>query len=177
MKASIKTLLLAAALAALHLTPAVSAAEIEVRFSPAKNSPAGSVQDGIVERIGRARKEVRIMAYGFTNKAIAKAVRDAVQRGVTVEAIVDRSNDTDKYSAATFLKNSGVTVLVDDKVAIAHNKVILIDGASVITGSYNFTSSAETRNGENCLFIDDPALCSKYRAYYDARRKECRIYE
>ena len=51
---------------------------------------------------------------------------------------------------------------IDDKHAIAHNKVMVIDGHVVITGSFNFTKAAEESNAENLLVIDDVDLAQKY---------------
>ena len=59
-----------------------------------------------------------------TYKEIAKALVDASKRGVKVMAVLDKSNETGKYSAATFLVNANIPTLIDDKHAIAHNKVI-----------------------------------------------------
>jgi phosphatidylserine/phosphatidylglycerophosphate/cardiolipin synthase-like enzyme len=81
----------------------------------------------------------------------------AKKRGVKVEAILDKSNRSDRYSAATFLKNQGVDVLIDDKHAIAHNKIMIIDDAIMITGSFNFTKAAEESHAENLLILRDQA--------------------
>jgi phosphatidylserine/phosphatidylglycerophosphate/cardiolipin synthase-like enzyme len=53
--------------------------------------------------------------------------------------ILDKSQWTEKYSGATYLANHKIPVLIDDKHAIAHNKVMIIDDNTVITGSFNFT--------------------------------------
>jgi phosphatidylserine/phosphatidylglycerophosphate/cardiolipin synthase-like enzyme len=47
-------------------------------------------------------------------------------------------------------------------MAIAHNKVMVIDSRTVITGSFNFTKAAEESNAENLLVIDDAELAKKY---------------
>jgi phosphatidylserine/phosphatidylglycerophosphate/cardiolipin synthase-like enzyme len=74
-------------------------------------------------------------------------------------------NETGKYSAATFLVNAGMQTLIDDQHAIAHNKVMVIDSAIIITGSFNFTKAAEDRNAENLLVIKDaPELVQAYEA-------------
>jgi PLD-like domain len=53
--------------------------------------------------------------------------------------VLDKSNETEKYSAATFLVHAGIQTLIDDQHAIAHNKVMVIDSATILTGSFNFT--------------------------------------
>jgi phosphatidylserine/phosphatidylglycerophosphate/cardiolipin synthase-like enzyme len=75
---------------------------------------------------------------------------------------VDKSQQTDRYSVITFLRNAKIDVWIDRKHAIAHNKVIIVDGAVVITGSFNFTKAAESKNAENLLVIRDAALARQY---------------
>ena len=94
-------------------------------------------------------------AYSFTSPAIAKVLLEAHQRGVNVEVILDKSNLTEKYSSADFLAHGGIHTLIDAAHAIAHNKIIIIDGAVVITGSFNFATAAEEHNAENLLIIRD----------------------
>jgi phosphatidylserine/phosphatidylglycerophosphate/cardiolipin synthase-like enzyme len=63
----------------------------------------------------------------------------------------------------TFFTNQNITTYIDTKHQIAHNKVIVIDGTTLITGSYNFTKSAQNSNAENLLIIkNNPALINKY---------------
>ena len=96
---------------------------------------------------------------------IAKALVDAHNRGVKVFAILDKSNQTEKYSAATFLANAGIQTLIDAQHAIANSKVMVIDSAPVITGAFNFTKAAEEKNAENLLVIKDaPELGQAYEA-------------
>ena len=63
--------------------------------------------------------------------------------------VVDKSNATARYTAATFLANKGVPVRVDYRYAIMHDKFVVVDGERVETGSFNFTAGAEKRNAEN----------------------------
>ncbi len=79
-----------------------------------------------------------------------------------MEIILDKSQRTDQYSSATFLFNVGIPVKIDAQHAIAHNKVMIIDGETVITGSFNFTKAAEEKNAENLLVIRDKKLAERY---------------
>jgi len=126
-------------------------------------SPHGGCTAAIVSEIDRASREVLIQAYSFTSRDIARALVRALKRGVKVCAILDASNRTGRYSAATFLDHAGAEVLIDAEHGIAHNKVMIIDNNTVITGSFNFTRAAEERNAENLLIIHDPAMAERYR--------------
>src|SRR5262249_46793910 len=113
----------------------------------------------------------------FTSTPIAKALVDAHKRGRTILAVLDKSNETDKYSAATFLVNAGIQTLIDDQHAIAHSKVMVIDSATVITGSFNFTKAAEANNVENLLVITEaPELVKAYEANIQAHAAHSHPY-
>jgi phosphatidylserine/phosphatidylglycerophosphate/cardiolipin synthase-like enzyme len=116
-------------------------------------SPGGGATDAIVRELGQAKRRVRVQAYSFTSAPIAKAVVDARLRGLDVAVVLDSSQQTDRYSSATFLHNEGVPVFIDAAHAIAHNKLILIDSDTVITGSFNFSRAAEERNAENVMVL------------------------
>jgi phosphatidylserine/phosphatidylglycerophosphate/cardiolipin synthase-like enzyme len=106
---------------------------------------------------------VLVQAYGFSSAPIAKALIDAHKRGVKILAVLDPSNETAKYSEATFLVNAGIPTLIDDQHAIAHSKVMVIDDTTVITGSFNFTKKAEENNAENLVVLKDaPGLVKAY---------------
>lgn len=121
---------------------------IEVAFSP-----KGGGAEMIIKAIGQAKKTIKVQAYSFTNADIAKSLLDASKRGIEVRVVLDKSQETEKYTSATFLVNSGIPVRIDDDFAIAHNKVMILDDEAVITGSFNFTKAAEERNAENVLVI------------------------
>ncbi len=46
-----------------------------------------------------------------------------------------------------------------------HNKILVIDD-TVVTGSYNFSRSAQV-NAENILFVESAALAERYSSYID----------
>lgn len=125
-------------------------------------SPAGGATDAVVNALDHATNTVLVQAYSFTSAPIARALVDAEHRGVKVRAILDKSQRTEKYSEADFLQHEGVPTLIDAQHAIAHNKIIIIDGYIVLTGSFNFTKAAEEHNAENLLVINDPILAKQY---------------
>lgn len=133
--------------------------QIDVRFSP-----KGGCTERIIEALDRARESVLVQAYSFTSAPIAKALVDAHKRGVDVTVILDSSQRSEKYSSADFLVHMGIPTYIDDRHAIAHNKVMILDDTTVVTGSFNFTKSAEEHNAENLLVIRDPALAAQYTA-------------
>jgi len=147
------------------------AASWEVHFSP-----KGDCTDAILREIGKARKTVLVQAYSFSSAPIAKALLNAHRRGVRVEVILDKSQRTQKYSSATFFGNTGISIRIDGSHAIAHNKVMIIDGETVITGSFNFTKSAEERNAENLLILQDKGLAAVYTRNWEDHARHSAPY-
>src|SRR5260370_6782354 len=106
-------------------------------------SPNGGATEAVVNALDHATNAVLVQAYSFTSAPIAKGLVDAQRRGVDARAILDKSQRTEKYSEADFLAHNSIPTWIDAEHAIAHNKVIIIDGYLVLTGSFNFTKAAE----------------------------------
>ena len=153
-------------------TTQVSGNDVSVYFSP-----NGGCTDAVVKALDQAKDTVLVQAYSFTSAPIAKAVVDAHKRGVKIQVILDKSQRTEKYSSADFLAHAGVPVQIDDKHQIAHNKIMIIDGETVITGSFNFTKAAEEHNAENLLIIHNKDLADKYAANWKVHADHSVKYE
>jgi phosphatidylserine/phosphatidylglycerophosphate/cardiolipin synthase-like enzyme len=127
-------------------------------------SPKGGCTEALLRALEKARHEILVQAYSFTSKPVAQALVDAKGRGVHVEVVLDRSNEQETYSELGELLGKGITPLIDAHHAIAHNKVIIIDGHTLVTGSFNFTNQAEHENAENLLILTGhPELVRAYR--------------
>ena len=145
----------------LLLLPACRRSEptVEVHFSP-----KGGCTKAIVDELAAAKTSVLVQAYSFTSNDIAKALVEAHARGVEARVVLDKSQKSEKYTRATYLANHGIPVLIDSRHNINHNKVFIIDGATVITGSFNFSENAEEHNAENLVIIRDGVIADKYIA-------------
>jgi len=60
------------------------------------------------------------------------------------------------------MKIEGLPVRLDKNKNRMHHKVIIIDKRRVLTGSYNFSKSANKRNDENILMIDNKKIAKEY---------------
>ncbi|WP_300157108.1 phospholipase D family protein [Solidesulfovibrio sp.] len=129
-----------------------------------------------MDAIGQAKESIYVQAYSFTSVPIAKALVDAARRGVKVIAILDKSQRSERYTGATFLRNEGIPVWIDADHAIAHNKVMVLDGNVVVTGSFNFTRAAEEKNAENLLIIRDQRLAKLYTNNWQKHREHSKNY-
>lgn len=162
--------LITCSLLVLSLWPQVSSGQqpqalppIEVYFSP-----KGGCTEAVVHELAAAKSTILVQAYSFTSAPIAKGLLGAHKRGVKVQVILDKSQRSEKYSEADFLVNMGIPTRIDAQHTIAHNKIIVIDGTTVITGSFNFTKNAEESNAENLLIIRSPELAATYTANWNA---------
>ena len=171
-------LLLACAMPAVGLAQ-VTVAPVEVPTARIRAyfTPGHMVETAITEEIEAARSEIRVQAYSFTNPLIVQALTEAQQRGVDVILVLDKSNRTQKYSAADYAGHAGILTLIDDRHAIAHNKIMIIDRKVVITGSYNFTRAAEKSNAENVVIIESEPIAQKYLQNWQKHRSHSQPYQ
>ena len=139
-------------------------------------SPHGGCTEEVVKELAAAKERVLVQAYSFTSQPIARALAEAHRRGVKVAVILDKSQRREHYAAAGLLTRAGVPVEIDAAHAIAHNKVMVIDRKTVLTGSFNFTESAEERNAENLLVVQDAALAAQYAKNWEAHRAHSTPY-
>lgn len=150
---------------------------VQVAFTP--GDPIDEILVGV---IGQARQQVLVQAFSFTHKRIAGALVDAHRRGVRVEVLADDRQDRQlEGSVLADLARNGVTVWLDPKQSSAHNKVLIVDAgtpaAVLVTGSYNFTYSAQRRNAENILVLrGNPDLAAAFVANWQRLRVQARAY-
>ena len=140
-------------------------------------SPKGGCTEAIIAEIDAAKSTILVQAYSFTSARIADALVEAHKRGVDIRIILDKSQRGEKYTSADFVLHAGIPVWIDAKHNIAHNKIMVIDGATIITGSFNFTKNAEEDNAENLLVIRSPELAVQYTANWNAHLPHSEPYQ
>jgi phosphatidylserine/phosphatidylglycerophosphate/cardiolipin synthase-like enzyme len=143
--------------------PAVVSGGIAVYFSP-----HGGCQAAIVDQIDSAQQTIDMQCYSFTSSEISHALVDAAGRGVRVRVIFDKNAAAERGSQAAYLENHNIPVYIDGQHPIAHNKVIVVDNKTVLTGSFNYTHQAENYNAENLLVLTDkPDLAAAYEGNFE----------
>lgn len=142
----------------------VSGIQIQTFFSP-----GGNAMPTVHEELRRATKNIRFMAFSMTDKEILKILLEKKAAGVKVEGVFDTCL-IPQYSIYWDLKKAGVLTLGDGNQALMHHKVMIIDDTTVVTGSYNFSKSAQTKNQENMLIVKSPLIAKQYvDEYYKIR--------
>jgi phosphatidylserine/phosphatidylglycerophosphate/cardiolipin synthase-like enzyme len=161
-------------------TPPIVAAQGSLQ---AAFAPWDDIEGLIAEAIDGARHQVLVQAYLLTDKKFAATLIAAQRRGIDVNVLADAEQfakvDSSKLSE---LAAAGIPVWLETKYHNAHNKVIVIDaaepGATVITGSFNFTWSAQHTNAENVLIArNNPALAARYAANWERHRQQATLYK
>ncbi len=177
MKRFVATLLTVVALSS-GAQPLPATGTVEVLFSPWDDA-----EGAIVRMLGEARVTVHVQAFLITSRTIARALQEAHARGVAVKVLADREMaEKGGSSQLPELAAVGIPVWLETRYSAAHNKIILIDAASaapvLITGSYNFTWSAQARNAENLLILKkNPTLVQRYFNNWQRHRDAAVIFD
>lgn len=145
-------------------------------------SPLGKCSIHIAREIAQARSEILVAVYAFTSDELAWALIQAKQRGVKVQLILDQEFDgTNESSKGALLERQGVAVRRTSGLntgkpergpGIMHQKFAVIDRRVVLTGSYNWTVSADQFNDENLLLFRDAGPLAE-----DFRKEFFRLWE
>jgi phosphatidylserine/phosphatidylglycerophosphate/cardiolipin synthase-like enzyme len=169
-------LLLAAAwlaIAPVHARQVAPSAQVEAAFTPGDDISAL-----IARRVAGARESVQVQAYLFTDRRLAMALLAAMRRGVEVQVVGDAAQrEAGGLPWLGMLARAGARVWLDAGHAAAHNKIVIVDGASpaatVITGSYNFTQAAQSKNAENAVVIRaNRAVTDRFVRNFEQHRAE-----
>jgi phosphatidylserine/phosphatidylglycerophosphate/cardiolipin synthase-like enzyme len=124
----------------------------------------GGIDERLVQLIGGAQRSIDIAAYQLDLEDVADALLAAKARGVAVRLVTD--TDYLEEKAVQRLKAGGVPVVDDKRQAIMHDKFVIIDGHTVLTGSWNLTVNCTYRNNNNAIVIESEALARNYEAEF-----------
>ena len=126
-------------------------------------SPDDHVQLALIDLLDNAQKSINFLAYSFTADPLGEAIRSRAAAGIKVSGVMEAaqmaSNTGTEYDA---FRAAGLDVRLDGNQGQMHHKVLIIDGQIVVTGSYNFSASAETTNDENVIVIYSPEIAEQY---------------
>ena len=125
------------------------------------------VQQLILFEIEHAEVSIDVAMYTFTDFALARELVRAKERGVVVRIYLDRMQVYARYGQSRYFIQNEMDVRISSNSAIMHNKFAIIDGETLITGSYNWTLSASNRNDENILFMDCRYVVSEFQEEFD----------
>jgi phosphatidylserine/phosphatidylglycerophosphate/cardiolipin synthase-like enzyme len=146
-----------------HPTVSVDSTGIEVYFSP----DDGTAQR-LVELLRSAQESIYFLAYSFTSDDLANAIMERAKAGVTAAGVMETSQyESNQGTEYDRFKKAGLDVRLDGNPRNMHHKVLIIDGQTVVTGSYNFSRNAEETNDENTLVIHNEEIAGQYMAEFE----------
>lgn len=140
-------------------------ANISVYFPRAGQNAEGQV----VSAYENATKRIDVAIYSFTDVKIAKAMIDAKKRGDAVRVITDKEESGSSYQKTVLseIKAAGIPVKRNEHSGLMHLKVSIVDSSTVLTGSFNYTTSAQKLNDENLLVItNSSSLNNQYETEF-----------
>jgi len=130
-------------------------------------SPGPNCRIAIEQAMETALSELLICVFTISDDRLSDAIMAAHRSGLTVRVISDNDKMHDRGSDVERLSQAGVDVRIDCSPEHMHHKFMVIDGHTVMTGSYNWTRSAETRNEENIIAVDDPLLANRFSEEFE----------
>ncbi len=134
-------------------------------------APEDKVAEKIIARLKNAQKTIDFMAFSFTDDDIGNVVMARAKIGVKVRGVFETTGSETKFSEFGRMKEAKLDVWQDGNPYLMHHKVFIIDGQTVIFGSFNFSQNADNENDENLLIVDEPALALAFEAEFG------RVYE
>lgn len=120
------------------------------------------VDEHVIEAIRAARRSIKFLAFSYTHQGIARAMIDRAEAGVKVAGVVETRQNSQHSMFERLNRQPGVEVLLDGNPFNMHHKVIIVDDAVVITGSFNFSTSAAHGNDENIVIIHNPKVAARF---------------
>lgn len=145
----------------------INGTPVDLYFSPTDNTTLA-----IENAIKSAENDLQFATLSFTRNELGTAVRNAHSDGVDVRGIIENINDQGGEFA--FLVDQGVNVLDHPPTGSIHHKYAIIDANGgddpmVVTGSHNWSTSAEDRNDENTLIIHSGPIANLFMQEFEQR--------
>lgn len=145
----------------LSLGLAETTANISVYFSPQDHC-----DKVLIGELEKAQREVNVAIYSLTKPDIAEALIKLADRGVKIQVVMDHEQAAGKYAKDEYLISQNIPVILDKHAGLMHDKFAVIDGQTVLTGSYNWTAGATYKNDENLVIIRSTENATVYNAEF-----------
>ena len=130
-------------------------------------SPGDDCGGEILKRIEGAKNTIDAALYLFTSRPLSQAIVNAHERGVKIRICLEGEKVRNRYSKDEYLKKNGISLRIREDRGLMHNKFCIIDGGTLITGSYNWTRSADLWNDENIIILRVPEVILTFEEYFE----------
>ena len=132
--------------------------------------PEDNCELHVIELLKKAQSRIYFMTFSFTSDGIGEEIIRNFYSGVDVRGVFDATQAGNKYSEYNKFRKLGIDVRKDGNKGFMHHKVFIVDD-TVVLGSYNPTSSGNTKNDENILIFHDPRITNEFEQEFK------RVYE
>jgi phosphatidylserine/phosphatidylglycerophosphate/cardiolipin synthase-like enzyme len=147
----------------------VASTDLEIRFAPEDEAMAH-----LISLVEGAQESIYFMAFSFTDDNLAAAMLDKIEEGVEVKGIFETRGSESPYSELYSIACAGMDVRQDGNPGTMHHKVIIIDGRTLATGSFNFSENADESNDENLISLANAVIARQYQREFDRLWAEAR---
>jgi len=130
-------------------------------------SPGPDCLNAIIDALKKAKRRAKICVFTISDNRIVDAIKDIQLNGVNIKIISDNDKRYDTGNDIDYISDLGIDVKLDTTSAHMHHKFAVIDDTITITGSYNWTRSAEQKNYENILVTDSKDIAKAYTREFD----------
>lgn len=151
-----------------RVTKTIDKTRPEADSSDAYFSPGLDCLTQIKYQLDSAKQSIDICVFTITDNRIGSAILDAHQRGVKVRVISDNDKALDKGSDIQTFLNADMPLRLDKTDNHMHHKFAIIDGRTLINGSFNWTRSATDKNQENIVIHRDIELIRQFQLHFEA---------
>jgi phosphatidylserine/phosphatidylglycerophosphate/cardiolipin synthase-like enzyme len=130
-------------------------------------APEDRVAKHLIDLVGGAQHSIQFLAYSFTSDSLADTLLARMNDGVVVQGVFDEGESTSAGAEYDHLRRAGLDVRLDGNPGLMHEKVIILDGETIVFGSYNFTKAADQSNDENLVVIEDSSLAQQFQTEFE----------
>ncbi|HPE68533.1 MAG TPA: phospholipase D-like domain-containing protein [Thermotogota bacterium] len=130
-------------------------------------SPGDAPFDELVGQLARARESILIGMYAFSDYRLARTLAVLAANGVRVHVLADKDwNLSGPYSVVRDLFPFCQVRYDTREPGLLHEKFALVDGRTLVLGSYNWTLSAQQKNHEFLLVTRDALLVDAFQQHF-----------
>lgn len=140
-------------------------------------SPRNKCSEKICKFIRKAEQTLLICVFTISDNEITKSILSAYARGVDIKIITDNDKTMDKGSDIYQMAKQGIKIKIDMSRHHMHHKFAIRDNQVLLTGSYNWTRSAERYNQENFIITEEKKLVKSFKNEFNKLWKEMHNYK
>ena len=128
-----------------------------------------SIKNILLQELNQTKEDIIVAVAWFTHRSLYTSILEALDRGVKVSVILidDMINRGELgLNWNTFIEKGGCLYFANSRKSLMHDKFCVLDKNIVISGSYNWTYSADKRNSENIIITDDSSVVKDFTDHF-----------